>query len=105
MIGYVVPRTTYPAGYHCDTSLPLPFVNLATRKSGVSLYHMGISCDEKILQWWTEEYTKISGKLDMGRGCIKFKKLEKIPYELVRELMSKIDTHRWIELYEKTYRN
>lgn len=105
MIGYVVPFSLYPSGYHCDPTLPLPFVSIASRKSGISLYHMGISASPDLLQWWQEEYTKYNiGKLDMGVGCIRFKKLEQIPYNLIRELMEKVSAKEWIELYEKTYR-
>lgn len=104
MIGYVVPFSTYPDGYHCDTRLPLPCINLASRKTGISLYHMGISCDADLQKWWITEYSKICGEPDLGKGCIKFKNIEKIPYDLVRELMQKMDAKRWIELYEKVYK-
>ncbi len=106
MIGYVVPFSLYPQGYHCDTKLPLPFVNIAIRKAGIHLYHMGVGADPDILKWWQEEYAKRNnGKLDMGVGCIRFKKFENIPYELIHELMQKISAKEWIALYEKKYRN
>lgn len=105
MIGYVVPFSLYPIGYHCDPSLPLPFVSIASRKTGISLYHMGISASPDLLQWWQEEYTKYNiGKLDMGVWCIRFKKLDQIPYDLIRELMQKVSAKEWIELYEKLYK-
>jgi hypothetical protein len=106
MIGYVVPFSLYPAGYHCDTSLPLPFTNIASRKSGISLYHMGVGADPDLLKWWQEAYVKENnGKLDMGVGCIRFKKIDQIPYDLIRDLMQKISANEWISLYEKRYRN
>lgn len=106
MIGYVVPFSLYPAGYHCDTSLPVPFVALANQKSGIHLYHMGIYADEALFKWWQDAYTKADiGKLDMGKSCIRFKKIETIPYGLVEELMKKIPVAEWIRLYENTYKN
>lgn len=106
MIGYVVPRSLYPDGYHCDPKLPLPFVNLASRKAGIHIYHMGVGADPGLLKWWEAEYAKTNnGKLDMGRGCIRLKKIEKIPYDLIRKLMTKIPATEWIKLYEKTYKN
>ena len=72
MIGYVVPHSIYPAGYHCDTSLPLPFLNIASPKSHVALYHMGIYVNEDLMNWFTEEYPKhCARKLDMGKSCIR----------------------------------
>jgi uncharacterized protein YdhG (YjbR/CyaY superfamily) len=104
MIGYVVPHSIYPKGYHSTPKLPLPFINLASQKNYIALYHMGISADKELLRWFTEEYPKYSkSKLDMGKGCIRFKKPEQIPYKLVGELVSKITVEEWIKLYEKTY--
>jgi hypothetical protein len=101
MIGYVVPFSLYPLGYHCDTSLPVPFVALANQKSGIHLYHMGIYADPILLQWWEEAYSRENiGKLDMGKSCIRFKNMSKIPYSLIRELMNKMSAHKWIQLYE-----
>lgn len=106
MIGYVVPHSLYPPGYHCDPKLPLPFVALASQKNFVALYHMGIYADPEILKWFTEAYPKhTKGKLDMGKSCIRFKKMENIPFELIGELMTKITCPQWIEVYEKNYRN
>ncbi len=102
MLGYVVPHSIYPAGYHCNTSLPLPFINLASQKSYVALYHMGIYADKKLYNWFTTEYAKrVDGKLDMGKSCIRFKKMENIPYDLIAELAAKMTPQDWIKLYEK----
>jgi uncharacterized protein YdhG (YjbR/CyaY superfamily) len=102
MIGYCVPHSIYPNGYHCDPRLPLPFLSLASQKNGISLYHMGVYADPGILKWFTEEYAKAGvGKLDMGKSCIRFKKPEQIPYKLIGELCKKITVDKWIELYEK----
>ncbi|MEY5047500.1 MAG: hypothetical protein RLZZ175_859 [Bacteroidota bacterium] len=104
MIGYVVPLSTYPAGYHCDPKLPLPFINLASQKNFVALYHMGIYADENLLNWFTNEYPKYcKTKLDMGKSCIRFKKMEDIPYQLIAELCSKISVEKWIEGYTEKF--
>lgn len=101
MIGYVVPQSIYPDGYHCDPKLPLPFMSFASQKNFIGLYHMGIYADETLLNWFTEEYAKqVPTKLDMGKSCIRFKKIEQIPYELVGELTSKISVDQWIKTYE-----
>jgi len=103
MLGYVVPHSIYPAGYHCDTSQPLPFINLASQKNFVALYHMGLYADKKLLGWFTKNYTaKVEGKLDMGKSCIRFKKMDNIPYELIGELAGKMSPQDWIKLYEKS---
>ena len=84
MIGYVVPHSIYPKGYHCSPELPLPFVNIASQKNFIAVYHMGIYSDEKLLNWFVEEFPKYSKrKPDMGKSCIRFKKAEEIPFELI----------------------
>ena len=100
MIGYVVPFKTYPEGYHCDPKLPLPFINMAAQKNFISLYHMGLYADQDLLNWFTKEYPKHSKfKLDIGKSCIRFKKPNAIPYELIAGLASKTSVSQWIELY------
>lgn len=102
MIGYVVPKSIYPNGYHCDTNLPLPFANIASQKNFIALYHSGIYADKDILDWFVSEYPKhCKRKLDMGKSCIRFKKPEEIPFELIAELMQKLTVKDWIVLYEK----
>lgn len=101
MIGYVVPHELYPDGYHCDPKLPLSFVNIASQKNFIALYHMGIYGSPKLLKWFTDEYAKqVSSKLDIGKSCIRFKKPEQIPYKLIGELMKKITVKDWIKMYE-----
>jgi hypothetical protein len=101
MIGYVVPHSVYPAGYHCDPKLPLPFMSIASQKNFIALYHMGIYADQNLLDWFVGEYSKIiKTKIDMGKSCIRFKKPEQIPYELIGELTKKMTSKEWIELYE-----
>jgi uncharacterized protein YdhG (YjbR/CyaY superfamily) len=106
MIGYVVPHSLYPAGYHCDPKLPLPFVCIASQKNFIAIYHMGIYADPKTLEWFVNEYkNQCKHKLDMGKSCIRFKKADQIPYKLIAELMKKISVRDWINLYEKNYRS
>lgn len=101
MIGYVVPHSIYPAGYHCDTALPLPFMGLASQKNSINMYHMGLYADEKMLEWFKNEYPKhAKRKLDMGKSCIRFKKMDDIPYELIGALTKKITVQNWIDTYE-----
>jgi len=102
MIGYVVPHEVYPAGYHCDTKLPLPFISIANQKNFIALYHMGMYANPDLLEWWTTEYPKhAKRKLDMGKSCVRFKKMEDIPYDLITELMQKMTAEEWIALYEE----
>ncbi|MGX1931346.1 DUF1801 domain-containing protein [Flagellimonas sp. 2504JD4-2] len=106
MIGYVVPHSLYPDGYHCDPKLPLPFINIASQKHFVALYHSGIYADKDLLDWFVGEYPKyVSTKLDMGKSCIRFKKMETIPYDLIAELCQKMTSDAWIALYEKNVKN
>ncbi len=102
MIGYVVPHSLYPDGYHCNPKLPLPFINIASQKNFVALYHSGIYADRSLLDWFVGEYPKhVKTKLDMGKSCVRFKKVENIPYELIAELCQKMTPQAWIDLYEK----
>lgn len=101
MLGWVVPHSLYPAGYHCDTKLPLPFAGIASQKNFISFYHMGIYADKELYDWFVAEYPKhCKTKLDMGKSCIRFKKPENIPYELIQQLISKMTPQQWIAIYE-----
>ncbi len=101
-LGYVVPHTLYPAGYHCKPEEPLPFTSIASQKGSINFYHMGLYADPKLLEWFVSEYPKHSKqKLDMGKSCVRFKKMEDIPYQLIGELMKKMSVKEWIALYEK----
>ncbi|OYQ33194.1 hypothetical protein CHU92_13310 [Flavobacterium cyanobacteriorum] len=101
MLGWSVPHSTYPAGYHCDPKQPLPFLGIASQKNFIALYHMGIYADKELHDWFVAEYPKyVKTKLDMGKSCIRFKKPETIPYELIGRLVQKMTPQQWIELYE-----
>lgn len=101
MIGFVVPHSLYPSGYHCDPKLPLPFISIASQKSHIGFYHMGMYADQQLLDWFTAEWPNYSKKkLDMGKSCIRFKKPEDIPLDLIAELVKKMNPKDWINLYE-----
>ena len=101
MIGYVVPHELYPGGYHCDPKLPLPFMNLASQKNFVAVYHSGIYANPELREWFVGEYPKyFKNKLDMGKSCIRLKKMDQIPYELIGELSAKLTVDDWITMYE-----
>lgn len=105
MLGYVVPHSLYPDGYHCNPKLPLPFINLASQKNFVALYHSGIYANPELYDWFVAEYPKhCKRKLDMGKSCIRFKSMTDIPYELISELSTKMSVDDWIALYEKNTR-
>lgn len=104
MMGYAVPHSIYPKGYHCDPKAPLPFIGLASQKNFIALYHMGIYAEPSLLDWFVSEFPKHSkSKLDMGKSCIRFKKMNDIPYELIGQLVSKMTTEDWINKYESAF--
>lgn len=102
MLGWAVPHSLYPPGYHCNPEQPLPFMSIASQKNFIAVYHMGIYSDPELLKWFTDEYPKhCRRKLDMGKSCIRFKHMDDIPYALIGELASKITPAEWIAIYEK----
>ena len=102
MPSFVIPHSIYPAGYHCDADLPLPFIGVASQKNHIGFYHMGLYADSKLLDWFILEHPKYcKSKLDMGKSCIRFKKMDDIPHELVAELSTKMTIQDWISIYEK----
>jgi len=102
MPAFVVPHSIYPDGYHVNPKLALPFLNIASQKNFIALYHMGIYADPELMNWFTREYANhCKTKLDMGKSCIRFKKPENIPFELIGELVTKMSVRQWIETYEK----
>ena len=106
MIGYVVPLSIYPGGYLGNKRQPLPFMNIASQKNTISLYHMGIYADSKLMNWFKSTYeTAYSKKLDMGKSCIRFRSYKHIPYDLIGELSAKISATEWIKIYEEGRKN
>ncbi len=106
MIGYVVPHSLYPDGYHCDPKLPLPFMNIASQKNFIAVYHSGIYANKELMDWFVGEYPKhVKTKLDMGKSCIRFKRIDQIPMKLIAELASKMTPREWIDMYEQNIKN
>tara|TARA_R110002072_G_scaffold22582_19_gene79140 strand:+ start:2301 stop:2765 length:465 start_codon:yes stop_codon:yes gene_type:complete len=102
MVAYVVPLSAYPDGYHVNPSTALPFINFASQKNFIALYHMGIYANEDLMKWFVNEYPKhCKTKLDMGKSCIRFKKVDALPFELIGELISKMSMQEWIDIYEE----
>ena len=99
---YFVPHSSYPQGYHCNPKLPIPFMSLASQKNSINVYHSGIYTDKNLYNWWVKSYTKhATARLDMGKSCIRFKKMDAIPFELIGSLCRKISVKQWIALYER----
>lgn len=105
MPAFVVPHKIYPNGYHCKPSEPLPFVSIAAQKAAISVYHMGMYMDQNLYDWFVAEYPKhCKTKIDIGKSCIKFKKVDDIPFKLIEELVKKITVKEWIAKYESALR-
>ena len=105
MVGYVIPHSLYPAGYHCSPELPLPFMSFASQKNSINFYHMGLDANPALYDWFVAEYPKYSAQqLDIGKSCLRIKKPENIPFELIGELVKKITVSDWIALYESAFR-
>ena len=101
MPGWVIPHSKYPDGYHCDPKLPVPFMSIASQKNFVALYHSGVYASPDLYKWFTTEYPNHSKrKLDMGKSCIRFKKMDDVPYDLIAELVAKMTPDDFIEIYE-----
>ena len=103
MIGYYIPHSIYADGYHCNPKEPLPFMSFASQKNSINLYHMGIYALPEIQDWFVNEYPKhCTNKLDMGKSCIRFKKMNEIPFDLIAELSKKITVKEWVDTYKTT---
>ncbi|MFN2303437.1 MAG: iron chaperone [Anaerolineales bacterium] len=103
MIGYVVPLSRYPKGYHAKEGEPLPFLSLASQKNYIALYHMGLYRNPILEEWFVEKYAdRVPTKLDMGKSCIRFKNPKHIPYDLIGELCQKITVDDFIRKYEES---
>ncbi len=106
MIGYFVPHSVYPAGYHCDSKQPLPFAGLASQKNYMSLYMMSVYCgcdggeQTELLKWFQQAWAKTGKKLDMGKACIRFKKLEDLALEVIGEAVRRVPVELYIKRYE-----
>jgi uncharacterized protein YdhG (YjbR/CyaY superfamily) len=100
MIGFVIPHSVYPSGYHVNPKEPVPFIGLGSQKHYIALYHMGIYAHPEISAWFQSEYPKhVKTKLDMGKSCIRFKRMDSIPYDLIAELCRKITMEDYLHDY------
>ncbi|MGD1319969.1 DUF1801 domain-containing protein [Chryseobacterium sp. 2R14A] len=105
MVGWQVPLKSYPEGYHCSPGSALPFMSLASQKNFIALYHMGMYAKPELLDWFVAEFPKHSKrKLDMGKSCVRFKKMDDIPFELIAELSKKMTVDEWISIYESNFK-
>lgn len=106
MLGYVIPHSVYPEGYHCTPELPLPFMNLASQKNFIAVYSMVLYAKKDLMDWFTSEYSKqCKYKLDMGKSCIRLKRMDDIPFDLIGQLTAKVSAEDWIKLYDDLYKN
>lgn len=100
MIGYFVPHSVYPPGYHCDPTQPLPFASLASQKNYMSLYLMCIYGDPEHEAWFRQAWAETGKKLDMGKSCVRFKKLEDLPLNLIGRAVKRVPAKKFIAHYE-----
>ena len=104
-LDYVVPHSIYPDGYHCNPKQALPFISIVSQKNLLTIHHLGFYASQELSNWFRNEYSKHNqSKLDMGKGCVKFKKMEHIPYDLIGELSRKITVEDWIKNYEGAFK-
>lgn len=104
MVGWVVPLSVYPGGYHCTPGVPLPYMSIAAQKNFYAVYHMGIygESGDGLMDWFRTEYeARFGRKLDAGKSCLRFKKPEHIPYDLIGELAGKITARDYAAGYAK----
>lgn len=100
MIGWYVPHSVYPPGYHCDPKQPLPFIAVASQKNHIGFYAFCIYGDDDVREWFIEEFKKTGKRLDMGKSCVRFKKLDGIPLELIGQVVAKIPVDQFVASYE-----
>lgn len=106
MIGYVVPLSIYPKGYHAKKGEPIPFISIASQKRHFAIYHTGIYMDEKLRDWFIKEYAKrVKTKLDMSKSCIRLKYFNDIPFDLIGELCEKVSLDEFVRMYENNRPN
>jgi hypothetical protein len=104
MIGYYVPHRVYPAGYHCDPKQPLPFAGLASKKNYMTLHLMCIYGDSELSRWFQEAWAKSGKKLDMGKACVRFKKLDELALDVIAEAIKQVPAKLYIQRCEAAIR-
>lgn len=112
MIGYSVPKSVYPAGYHADSRQGLPFAGLASQKNYMSVYLMGLYCGcvegtegTELVRWFRKAWAGAGKKLDMGKACIRFKKVDDLALDVLGEAIRRVPAKSYIEVYEKALRD
>ena len=100
MIGYHVSFDAYPGGYHCDPSTPLPYAGLASQKNHLALYMMGLYMDPDDVAWFQSAWKATGNRLDMGKSCVRFRRIEDVPLEVVAEAIRRMPSKRYIQTYE-----
>lgn len=99
---YVVPLERFPAGYHCTPNTPLSLMSVVSVKTCITLHHFGLYMNPALLRWFTSEYAQQSStRLGMGKGCVRFKNMDQIPYKLIGELVAKITVEQYLDSYQK----
>lgn len=101
MIGYFVPHRVYPPGYRCDPKQPLPFANLASQKNHMSLYLTCVYSNPELQAWFRSEWAKTGKKLDMGKACVRFKKLDDLPLELIGRMIARVPVRKLIAIFQR----
>lgn len=101
MIGYYIPHAIYPAGYHCDPKQPLPFACLASQKNYMSLYCMSLYAVGDEEQRFRDDWAKAGKKLDMGKSCIRFKRVEDLALDVIAKAIQRVTAQQHIAFYEK----
>lgn len=105
MPSWVVPLSLYPAGYHCKSDTPLPFISMAAQKNHLALYHMGLYANPMLMDWLVSELKAATGKKpDIGKSCIRFTYSDEIPFGVIGELCGKMSASAWIQLYESSFK-
>ena len=98
MIGYYVPHRVHPAGYHCDPRQPLPFAALASQKNYMSLYLMCVYADSAHSEWFRQAWARTGKKLDMGKACVRFKKVDDLALDVIGEAIRRMPTASYLKV-------
>lgn len=100
MISYVVPHSLYPAGYHCDPKQALTMASLASQKNHMALYLMCAYGHRETREWFETAYRASGKKLDMGKACVRFRKLEDLPLEVIGQAIARVPVQKYVQSVE-----
>ena len=101
MPSYFVPLSAYPSGYNCQPDQLLPFVGFASQKNHMAFYGFCIYMDEELKNRFVEEWRNTGKKLDMGKSCVRFKKLEDVPLKVIGDAAKRVPMKKYIKQYEE----